>query len=240
MRGLAPFWLDPNDPEATFPDVSLALAEPDGLLAIGGDLAPERLLDAYQKGIFPWYNPDQPILWWTPNPRAVLFLDKLKMSRSLKKSIRNRGYEVVYDHAFREVINGCSDARKSEPGTWITAEMKDAFSKLHRMGFAHSIECRLNGRLVGGLYGLALGKVFFGESMFALQRDASKVAFAYLVEQLKRWDFKLIDCQVASDHILSLGAELIPRELFIKLLREFCHNKNPGLWSAVTTPSPCD
>jgi len=235
MRGLAPFWLDPNDPKATFPEVSLALTEPDGLLAIGGDLSNERLLDAYQKGIFPWYNPDQPILWWSPNPRAVIFPEKFKVSRSLKKSIRHRGYEVVYDRDFRGVIEACSEARKMEPGTWITSAMKDAFCRLHRAGFAHSIECRLNGKLVGGLYGLVLGKVFFGESMFARKRDASKVAFAYLVHQLKQWDFKIIDCQVASSHILSLGAELIPRETFMRLLVEYCNSSPTLSWHSVET-----
>ena len=235
MRGLAPFWLDPNDPNAEFPDVSLALAEPDGLLAIGGDLSSERLLDAYQRGIFPWYNPDQPILWWSPNPRAVIYPDKFKISRSLKKSIRHRGYEVTYDREFRAVIEACSEARKAEPGTWITPAMKDAFCRLHRLGYAHSIECRLNGKLIGGLYGLALGKVFFGESMFARKTDASKVAFAYLVHQLKQWNFKIIDCQVASDHILRLGAELIPRDLFVRLLREFCNSKTTELWNETLT-----
>lgn len=235
MRGLAPFWLDPNDPNAAFPDVSLALTEPDGLLAIGGDLSSERLLDAYQRGIFPWYNPDQPILWWSPNPRAVIYPERLKISRSLKKSIRHRGYEVVYDRDFRAVIEACSEARKMEPGTWITSAMKDAFCRLHRKGYAHSIECYFEGKLIGGLYGLALGKVFFGESMFARKRDASKVAFAYLVHQLKQWDFKLIDCQVASDHILSLGAELIPRDLFVRLLREFCSHKSNLLWNNIET-----
>jgi len=235
MRGLAPFWLDPNDPQAEFPDVSLALAEPDGLLAIGGDLSIQRLLDAYQKGIFPWYNPDQPILWWSPNPRAIIYPDKFKISRSLKKSIRHRGYQIVYDQDFRAVIEACSEARKMEPGTWITSAMKDAFCRLHRHGYAHSIECRLNGKLVGGLYGLALGKVFFGESMFARKRDASKVAFAYLIHQLKQWDFKLIDCQVASEHILSLGAELIPRDLFVRLLREFCNSNATPSWQSVDT-----
>ena len=235
MRGLAPFWLDPNDPHAEFPDVALALAEPDGLLAIGGDLSSQRLLDAYQKGIFPWYNPDQPILWWSPNPRAIIYPEKFKISRSLKKSIRHRGYQIRYDQDFRAVIEACSQARKMEPGTWITSAMKDAFCRLHRQGYAHSIECYLDNRLVGGLYGLAVGKVFFGESMFARKRDASKVAFAHLVHQLQQWNFKLIDCQVASDHILSLGAELIPRELFVRLLREFCNSANQVSWRQTIT-----
>ena len=218
MRGLAPFWLDPNDPDAEFPDVSLALTEPDGLLAIGGDLSPERLLRAYRKGIFPWYNPDQPILWWSPNPRAVLFPDRLKISRSLKKSIRNRGYRVSINDSFAEVINACSLPRRHEAGTWITREMKLAFQRLHEMGWAHSVECWQENQLVGGLYGLAIDQVFFGESMFSSATDASKVAFAHLVGQLQEQQFHLIDCQVASPHLFSLGAELIPREHFISLL----------------------
>ena len=233
MRGLAPFWIDPRDQDFHFPDVDLALDEPDGLLAIGGDLKPQRLLSAYRQGIFPWYNEGQPILWWSPNPRTVLFPDKLKVSRSLRKTLRNQAFTVTLDQAFADVIEACSAPREydEQPGTWITADMKQAYRQLFTRGEAHSVECWFEGQLVGGLYGVAIGRVFFGESMFMRRRDASKVAFVTLVQQLARWGFGVIDCQVYSRHLASLGAETISRKRFTALLDDFCERPGPtGNW----------
>ncbi|HEC20319.1 MAG TPA: leucyl/phenylalanyl-tRNA--protein transferase [Gammaproteobacteria bacterium] len=229
MRGLAPYWIDPRGNRFEFPDVSLALEEPDGLLAIGGDLKPQRLLSAYRQGIFPWYNEGQPILWWAPNPRAVLFPSKLKISRSLAKTLRNKAFKVTLDQAFEMVIEACSQPRDHEthPGTWITHEMKQAYLKLHQQGAAHSAECWLDGKLVGGLYGVSIGRAFFGESMFTQRRDASKVAFVTLVQQLAQWKFGLVDCQIHSQHLKSLGAENIDREEFRELLDIFCEQPEP-------------
>lgn len=234
MRGLAPFWIDPRDKTFDFPDVRLALKEPDGLLAIGGDLSPDRLAAAYRHGIFPWFNHDQPILWWSPDPRAVLFPDQLKVSRSLRKTLRKSPFTVTADRAFSEVIEACSGPRdndlnsngENESGTWITEEMKLAYKQFHDAGFAHSVECWSDDELVGGLYGVAIGQVFFGESMFTRQTDASKVAFVYLVKQLVQWGFRLIDCQIYSSHLESLGAESISREKFTQLLNQYC--EQPG------------
>ncbi len=239
MRGLAPFWIDPNDKTFRFPDVCLALHEPDGLLAVGGDLSPDRLQASYRHGIFPWYNHGQPILWWAPDPRAVLFPENLKISRSLQKTLRKQSFTITTDKAFREVVEACSGPRANEvdineenqPGTWITPEMKQAYQQLHEVGLAHSVECWLDKKLVGGLYGVALGQVFFGESMFTRVTDASKVAFVHLVKQLSQWDFKLIDCQITSAHLESLGAESIRREQFVQLLDQYCEAPGkPGLW----------
>ena len=237
MRGLAPFWLDPRDTSYRFPDVSLALTEPDGLLAIGGSLSPGRLQAAYRQGIFPWYNADQPILWWSPNPRTVLFPERINVSRSLRKTIRQMRFEISLDRAFEQVIEACQQPRHHEAGTWITAEMRAAYSEMHRLGHAHSIECWHQGRLVGGLYGLAFGKVFYGESMFSRQRDASKVAMVYLARQLQTWGFGLIDCQVASPHLFSMGAEEIPRETFVNYLQALtAHTDHPLPWKVTITP----
>lgn len=217
----APYWLDPND-KISFPDVSEALLEPDGLLAIGGDLSTERLLVAYRHGIFPWYSDGQPILWWSPNPRAVLFPSELIISRSLRKSLKREDYTVKVDTAFERVIQACAKPRKDGLGTWITDDMMRAYIRLYKQGHAHCVEVWRNNALVGGLYGIGMGKVFFGESMFSTQTDASKIAFAYLTRQIQRWNFALIDCQVYSDHIGSLGARVIPREDFIALLVKYC------------------
>lgn len=217
----APYLLDLHNPTA-FPDVAEALTEPDGLLAIGGDLSVERLLAAYRRGIFPWYSDDQPILWWSPNPRAVLFPDELKISRSLRKTIKQQKYTVRMDTAFAEVIAACAEPRKDGHGTWITREMTQAYIQLHKHGFAHSIEAWSDDQLVGGLYGVSIGHVFFGESMFTRRSDASKVAFAFLVTQLRQQDFGLIDCQVFSTHLATLGARVILRENFVNLLDQFC------------------
>ena len=222
MRGMAPFWIDPNDTTYRFPDVSLALEEPDGLLAIGGSLNPQRLKSAYCQGIFPWYNEDQPILWWSPDPRAVLFPEKLHVSRSLRKTLRNNPFTFSMDHAFEAVITACGEPRLKQQGTWISPEMKAAYCNMHQLGYAHSVECWLHDDLVGGLYGLAFGKVFFGESMFSRVTNASKVAFVHFVKQLQHWGFLMIDCQVESEHLASLGAELIPRKQFVYMLENLC------------------
>lgn len=193
-------------------------AEDDGLLAIGGDLSPERLLLAYASGIFPWYNPEDPILWWSPNPRLVVFPEKIKISKSLKQSIRNRNFEIKSDTEFRQVMTLCGNANGRENTTWITDQMLDAYCKLHEYGFAHSIETWKQGKLVGGLYGISIGKAFFGESMFYLERDASKVAFVALCNMLASWGFHVIDAQQSTEHLISLGAEEIERQLFLKIL----------------------
>jgi leucyl/phenylalanyl-tRNA--protein transferase len=213
MQGHAPFWIDPRDASCAFPDVSLALREPDGLLAIGGDLAPQRLLAAYRHGIFPWYNEDQPILWWSPDPRTVLFPDRVIVARRLRRTLRQQRFRLTLDTAFAQVIEACSGPRARAHGTWISTEMKQAYSLLHDLGHAHSVECWQDERLVGGMYGVAVGRVFFGESMFSHARDASKVALVTLLAQLARWGFGLLDCQVHSAHLASLGAEGIPRAL---------------------------
>jgi len=226
----APYLLDPLN-RTSFPDVSNALLEPDGLLAIGGDLSTERLLAAYTHGIFPWYSEGQPILWWSPDPRAVLFPDELKISRSLKKRIRRQDYIISADTAFDEVIRECAVPRKDGLGTWITTEMNQAYLRLHQEGYAHSVEVRRDNHLVGGLYGISIGQVFFGESMFSRESNASKLAFCFLITQLKIWNYKMIDCQVYSEHLGTLGAHLIPREDFILLLEKHCvRNQKTGPW----------
>ncbi|MDO9142019.1 MAG: leucyl/phenylalanyl-tRNA--protein transferase [Methylobacter sp.] len=214
--------LDSHNPEQDFPLVSQAFREPDGLLAVGGCLSQTRLLKAYRHGIFPWYNPGEPILWWSPDPRLVLFPDKLLISRSLGKTLRKSKFSVTFNQAFDEVIAACADPRKDAAGTWITSAIDAAYKQLHQAGFAHSVETWLDGELVGGLYGVALGQVFFGESMFHTKTDASKVAFATLVQQLNAWGYRLIDCQVHSQHLSNFGAEEINRHHFIKLLDQYC------------------
>lgn len=215
-------WLDPRDDDISFPDVALALSEPDGLLAAGGRLSPHRLLNAYRLGIFPWYSAGQPILWWSPDPRAVLYPEALHISRSLAKTLRKGDYTVSFDQAFAEVIHQCAQPRADGLGSWLTEEMIEAYCQLHRLGHAHSIETWRRGILVGGLYGVAIGRVFFGESMFSRRRDASKVAFAQAVTQLRACGYRLIDCQVASKHLTHFGATLIPRREFIAQLNQWC------------------
>jgi leucyl/phenylalanyl-tRNA--protein transferase len=213
-----------------FPPPSAALTEPNGLLAAGGDLEPERLLAAYRQGIFPWYEEGQPILWWSPDPRAVLWPCDLKVSRSLRRSVAKRGFEFRIDTAFASVVAACAEPRRYGGGTWITHEMAQAYTRLHELGWAHSFETWLGGRLVGGLYGVGLGRVFFGESMFTRVTDASKVALVHAVEFLRARGVELIDCQVASAHTRSLGAVDIPREEFLKLVRELCADARPESW----------
>jgi leucyl/phenylalanyl-tRNA--protein transferase len=209
-------WLPP---EPVFPPIELALAEPNGLLAAGGDLSPERILTAYRNGIFPWFSAGEPILWWSPDPRMVLFPAELKISRSLAKVLRNKPYEVTLDTAFMEVIGACAGTpREGQNGTWITAEMQAAYGKLHELGYAHSVEVWMDDKLVGGLYGMALGRAFYGESMFSWRTDASKIALAHLCEHLQRRGFGIIDCQMETTHLASLGARPIPRSEFVSLL----------------------
>jgi len=214
--------LDANNPGQDFPPVNKALLEPNGLLAVGGCLSKERLLNAYRHGIFPWYNPGEPILWWSPDPRLVLFPDRLIVSRSLRKTLRKNTFLFTFDQAFNEVIAACAEPRKDAAGTWITEEINQAYNELHSLGIAHSAEAWFEGELVGGLYGVALGQVFFGESMFHTKTDASKVVFASLVEQLKSWNYQLIDCQVHTSHLESFGAQEIDRSTFTKLLDDYC------------------
>ena len=213
-------WLSPQDAPDAFPPPEQALEDPPGLLAAGGDLSPARLLAAYQRGIFPWYSPGQPVLWWSPDPRSVLFPEEFRCSRSLAKTIRNGGFAVAVDRDFAAVIDGCAAPRQHSPGTWITAEMRAAYLQLHRLHYAHSIETYRDDVLVGGLYGVRLGSVFFGESMFSRERDASKVAVAHLVDLCRTHAIAVIDCQLASRHLASLGSRSIARSQFQSLLRE--------------------
>ncbi len=214
-----------------FPPVETALADPNGLLAMGGDLSVARLLDAYRHGIFPWFNPGEPILWWSPDPRMVLVPDEIRVSRSLAKRIRNGGFEVRADTAFAEVMRACAAPREDAFGTWISPAMVAAYTRLFDAGYAHSVETWREGQLVGGLYGVAIGRVFYGESMFSRQPDASKVALMRLAQQLQRWDFGLIDCQMETPHLASLGARTMPRATFIARLVELVNLPHlPGPW----------
>jgi leucyl/phenylalanyl-tRNA---protein transferase len=224
-----PHWLAADQ---DFPPVHQALRRPNGLLAAGGDLAPQRLLAAYRRGIFPWYSAGEPILWWSPDPRTVLFPAELRIARSLRKTLRKRPYEVRADTAFCDVITRCSEPRPGQAGTWITGEMKQAYLGLHTLGLAHSVESWRDGELVGGLYGVALGRMFFGESMFSRASDASKVAFVHLVRQLVAWDFALIDCQMRTDLLASFGARDIPRTEFTRRVAELVnYADHRGPWT---------
>ncbi|NOX51087.1 MAG: leucyl/phenylalanyl-tRNA--protein transferase [Gammaproteobacteria bacterium] len=219
-----------------FPDPTNALDEPDGLLAAGGELSTDWLLKAYAEGIFPWYGEaDEHILWWSPKYRAVLTPGDMRVTKSLSKRIRNSGFKITVDCAFKQVINHCATARGDATGTWITAEMIQAYVELHRLGFAHSVEVwsheRLPNTLVGGLYGVSLGRMFFGESMFSLQPDASKIAFYHLQKQLIDWEFDQLDCQILNPHLASLGVKEIPRAQFLQLLRtQVLSNTRQGIW----------
>jgi leucyl/phenylalanyl-tRNA---protein transferase len=223
-------WLEARDP---FPPVERALKDPNGLLAAGGELSVERLLEAYRHGVFPWYSGGEPVLWWSPDPRMVLYCDELKVSRSLAKSTRNKGYEVRTDSAFAAVLDGCADRPQ---GTWLGGDMRKAYLGLHRAGYAHSFETWRDGELVGGLYGVAMGRMFYGESMFSRETDASKVALVALVGELQARKFPLIDCQMHTPLLASLGAREIPRRAFLRELTALVnYPASPGKWSRVKT-----
>jgi leucyl/phenylalanyl-tRNA--protein transferase len=221
-------WLRGNAP---FPPIERALREPNGLLAAGGDLSPERLLDAYCHGIFPWYSGDQPILWWSPDPRTVLHCAELKVSRSLRRVVNAGIFEIRVDSAFEQVIRACAAPRANATGTWIVEDMVSAYVRLHELGFAHSVEAWHDGSLAGGLYGVSIGRMFFGESMFARESDASKVALVHLVERLQRHDMPLIDCQQNTAHLARLGARPMARATFASELKRLVHSEPPYAWS---------
>ena len=221
-------WLDPSQPEQAFPELDQALTDPNGLIAVDGCLSAQRLINAYRAGIFPWYSQNEPILWWSPDPRLVLKPEEIIISHSLAKTIRKQVFDVRIDTAFEQVINACAEQRPGSEGTWISTEIIDAYTELHDLGVAHSIEAWHENQLVGGLYGIGLGRIFFGESMFQRRTDASKVAFAYLAKKLETWQYPLIDCQVKSQHLISLGAKEIPRRQFRQLLDQYCNY--PDAW----------
>jgi len=235
-------WLEPNDP---FPPLTSALKHPNGLLAAGADLSPARLLDAYRQGIFPWYSDGEPVLWWSPDPRMVLIPSELKISRSLAKTLRNRSHEIRFDSAFEAVMHGCATrgADTAAPGTaasgtWITDEMRAAYLRLHELGYAHSVETWMEGELAGGLYGVAMGRMFYGESMFTRARDASKMAMVHLVRRLERHGYGMIDCQMHTGHLARFGARAIPRSEFSLRLRELVdYGMSPAKWDTLETDS---
>ena len=225
-------WLEGATP---FPPVETALRDPNGLLAAGADLSAPRLLQAYARGIFPWFGEGDPILWWSPDPRMVLVPAELKVSRSLTKTLRNRNYEIRFDTAFDAVMTACARPREDGAGTWITTQMRDAYGDLHRLGYAHSVETWIGGALAGGLYGVALGAAFFGESMFSDARDASKIALVALVRHCEAEGIRLIDCQMHTPHLASLGARSLPRAQFSHRLAELIDLDNgcpPGPWTS--------
>lgn len=213
-----PIWLTPGSPPDAFPGVEDALTEPNGLLAVGGDLKPERLLAAYRRGIFPWYSDDQPILWWSPDPRTVMLPGGLKISRSLRKTLRQSRFDITVNKEFDAVLDGCAAPRPQYAGTWITAQMKAAYLRLHELGYAVSLEAWGENGLAGGLYGVKIGRVFFGESMFSRERDASKVALAHLCNR----GLELIDCQMPNEHLFRLGAVNISRSVFLSMIERWC------------------
>lgn len=222
-------WLKSDDDNQPFPALETALEEPNGLLAAGGSLRPARLLNAYRGGVFPWFSADQPILWWSPDPRLVLKPSELHLSKSFQKFLRKQTFHCTFDQSFSDVIQACAEPRiigvnTEDPGTWITDSMRDAYLALYELGYAHSIEVWDGDNLVGGLYGLAIGQFFFGESMFSLQTNASKTGFTFLCERLQEWGYAYIDCQVETDHLVSLGAYEIHREYFKQLLDEHCES----------------
>lgn len=226
-------WLG-DKPE--FPPLTQALADPNGLLAVGGDLTPVRLLAAYRRGIFPWFAPGDPILWWSPDPRMVLMPQAFRLTRSLAKTLRNANYEVRFDTAFAQVIAACAQTpRGGQNGTWISDDMSAAYTALHELGYAHSVETWRDGQLIGGLYGVAIGQAFFGESMFAHATDASKIALAHLVALLRAHDFGIIDCQMETAHLASLGASPIPRSDFVARIETLCAaDVAPATWRDLT------
>lgn len=210
-------WLEPGQP---FPPVDRALVTPNGLLAAGADLSPQRLIEAYRRGIFPWYSEGEPLLWWSPDPRMVLIPEEHRLARSLRKRLRRRDYAVRCDTAFEAVMRACAAPRAGQAGTWITADMIAAYCVLHRGGTAHSVETWIGGELAGGLYGVALGRMFFGESMFTHVPDASRIALAHLARQLARWQYGMIDCQMSTAHLAAAGAREVPRAEFMRKLKD--------------------
>lgn len=230
--------LDPRDPGAPFPDVGLAEREPDGLLALGGDLSVTRLVNAYRHGIFPWFGAGDPILWWSPDPRTILLPPQVRISRSLRKTLKRGHFTVSLDGAFDQVICACAEPRPDSGGTWLVPQMIAAYRRLHRHGLAHSVEVWHQGTLAGGLYGVAIGRVFFGESMFTRVTDASKVALVHLCRTLEGWGYGLIDCQVLTGHLLRMGAVQIPRAQFVDLLDHWC--ELPGRTGPWGEPGPTE
>ena len=228
-------WLQQRTP---FPPLESALSEPNGLLAASEDVTPVRLLEAYRRGIFPWYSGDQPVLWWSPDPRMVLFVDEFRIARSLRKRIKQERWAITADSAFRAVIGACASARRpGQTGTWITPAIIDAYASLHERGYAHSVEAWRSGELAGGLYGVAIGRMFFGESMFARESDASKVALAHLVAMLRAREFPLVDCQQQTGHLASFGARPIPRRMFADHVAGLVHSTAPGAaWTPASIP----
>ncbi len=225
-------WLDPATPEQVFPPLERALTDPNGLIALGGDLSPTRLLNAYRHGIFPWYSRGEPIMWWSPNPRCVFTPDQIHVSRSLHKALNKKDYSVTLDTRFETVIQACAETRSGQRGTWITAEMVAAYTRLHYEGWAHSAEVWRDGSLVGGIYGVAIGDAFFGESMFSRVTNGSKLAFVWLSRQLAAWGYTLLDGQVPSPHLYSLGAVDIPRDRFMEILTAALqHPTRTGPWT---------
>jgi len=227
--------LNNNWSEEPFPPVELAWEEPNGLLAVGGDLSIKRLLNAYRNGIFPWFGPREPIYWWSPSPRTVLFPQHIRITRSLRKSLRNKGYRITFDTCFSEVVQACAAPRSYTSGTWITNEMHTAYCRLHAADVAHSVEVwNSAGELVGGLYGVSVGGIFSGESMFSREPDTSKIAMVALAYHLQRWGFRVIDCQIENPHLMSMGAENIPREDYLALLRANAQHQPPREWATDT------
>jgi len=227
MKSPGIVWISAADPPEVFPDIDRALREPNGLLAAGGDLAPERVLYAYRHGIFPWYNDGQPILWWSPDPRCVIRAGRFHLSRRLARDLRSSGFAIGFNQRFAETVECCAMPRRGQEGTWITGDVVSAFREMHAAGWAHSIEVLLGDRLVGGLYGLAIGRIFFGESMFSLESNASKAALLAVCTITAKHGFPLLDCQVASSHLASLGASAMPRRDFRAVLAEACHPAVP-------------
>jgi leucyl/phenylalanyl-tRNA--protein transferase len=224
-------WLDPDN--IAFPETTTALDSPNGLLAAGGQLTPQWLLQAYTKGIFPWFSEDEPILWWSPSPRTVIYIDQLHVSKSLAKAIRKTSFDITFDTHFAEVVSACAQARPNQEGagTWISQDILHAYTELHHLGHAHSVEVWSDGELIGGVYGIALGRMFFGESMFSFRSNSSKIALFHLVEKLKEWQYVAIDCQVHNDHLESLGAVGISRVAFESLIQEHVQDM-PCHWQA--------
>lgn len=238
MTSFPLFLLHPDDPPDSFPPVERALREPNGLLAIGGDLSTARLLAAYRRGIFPWYAEHQPIMWWSPDPRALLWPNEIRVSRSLRRRLRDPAFRVTFDRAFEQVIAGCAEApRRNQAGTWITAAMRAAYVRLHALGHAHSVEIWHGEMLAGGLYDVMIGTVFCGESMFSRMRDASKLALVHLARRLGTLDDALIDCQLPTAHLESLGCRTVPRREFVRLLADLGRREIPaGFWQDDSPP----